>query len=122
MNFNRKKYIRLIATLIITVCFSTGCSNNSSKEASSSIKEVSNFIDKNHEYVNLNQKISNKSFSIMDEDIKKNGVILTGEDHATSKSFKVQLALLIYLNKKYKLKYSLAKLPACTKGNKTSFK
>ncbi|URZ02492.1 hypothetical protein [Clostridium felsineum] len=41
MNFNRKKYIRLIATLIITVCFSTGCSNNSSKEASSSIRPAS---------------------------------------------------------------------------------
>ncbi len=109
-NFNVKKYVKLFICLTLIICFISGCYNNPTKKSSTSSDAVNNFLEENHASVDISKDNHNNGFSIMDSDIKKNNVILTGEGHAVAKNYEVKLALLKHLNQKDKISYLLAEI------------
>lgn len=106
-NFKLKKALNLFICLLLIVCVSCSCSNNSSQKSSDSSDKVDTFLEENHSSINVNK---DTGFNLMDNDIKNNKVILAGEGHAIAKNYPVKLALLKYLNKKYKVKALLSEL------------
>ncbi|MDD3225616.1 MAG: hypothetical protein PHX70_13125 [Clostridium sp.] len=106
-NFKLKKPLNLCICLLLIVCVSCSCSSNSSQKSSDSSDKVDTFLEENHASIDVNK---NSGFNLMDSDIKNNRVILTGEAHAIAKNYQVKLALLKYLNKKYKVKALLTEL------------
>ncbi len=109
-NFKFKKHANLVICLLLIISVFSGCSNNYTKKQAISGNPVNDFLEKNHANVDISNGNYNNGFSIMDSDIKKNNVILTGEDHAVAKNFEVKLALLKHLNQKEKIRYLLVEM------------
>lgn len=105
--FKLKRFLNLCIYLLLIVCVLCSCSNNSAEKSSDSSDEVDTFLKENHTSIDVNK---NTGFSLMDSDIKNNKVILAGEGHAVAKNYPLKLALLKYLNKKYKVKSLLIEM------------
>lgn len=103
-NIKIKKIMFSVISLFIVVTFISGCNSPIANE------KMYLYLYKNHESAN---NISN-NFSIFDNDIKKNNVILCGECHGVKYDYKLQIKLLEYFNKKYNLKYLLMEQPYST--------
>lgn len=84
----------LILLICMAVCLAASCSNDKSIDMNS-------YLTKNHAEINIDDC---SGFTLLDKDITKSDVILTGEAHAISKNYQVKLSMIKYLNEKYNVK------------------
>ncbi|MFA6939827.1 MAG: hypothetical protein WCQ54_02445 [Clostridiaceae bacterium] len=104
-----KKIIFITIPFLLTAAI-IGYTPDSKKAENASYNEkkekydMNKYLDENHAEIDLD---TGSGFSLMDEDIVKSDVILTGEYSNVSKNYQVKLSLLKYLNKKYNVRYLL---------------
>ncbi|MFA6939828.1 MAG: hypothetical protein WCQ54_02450 [Clostridiaceae bacterium] len=91
----------LILLICTAICLTASCSSNDKSI------DMNSYLTKNHAEINIHDC---SGFNLLDKDITKSDVILTGEAHAISKNYQVKLSMIKYLNEKYKLKYLLEEI------------
>lgn len=106
ITFSYKKRMILLICLLLMVCITNGC-NNRVKSSNASYNKVNSFLEKNHASIYVNNGNISNNFKILDSDINKNDIILTGEEHAIKGNYELKLSLLKYLNQKYNIRYLL---------------
>lgn len=69
--------------------------------------DTNTYLEKNHTEIDVDDC---SGFNLLDEDINKNDVILTGEYNAVNESYQAKLSMLKYMNKKYNVRYLLEEI------------
>lgn len=113
-----KKTIFILIPFLLTAVI-IGYTPDSKKAENASYNEkkekydMNKYLDKNHAEIDLDL---GSGFNLLDEDIVKSDVILTGEYSNVSKNYQVKLSLLKYLNKKYNVRYLLENISYSESG------
>lgn len=102
-----KKHSLIIICILLVLCIPGAYFARIISKVYASRNVVNTYIEKNHADINMDNSITTNDFSILDSDFTRNTVILTGEEHAVGANYKLKLALIKYLNKKYDVNYIL---------------
>ncbi|MDV3429629.1 MAG: hypothetical protein LIR50_21975 [Bacillota bacterium] len=107
MKLKKVLFLTIPFILVIIILVYTPKSKNAESSVYNIKKEnynMNNYLEKNHSEIDVN---SCTGFNLLDEDIKKNDVILAGEYSGVSKNYLVKLSLFKYLNEKHGVRYLL---------------
>lgn len=94
----------IIINLFIIIIF-TSCDFKKSTE-----QNIDKYLSKNYSKLVLDSNEDFSSFKLLDKDLKKNEVFLTGEIHGTTMNTELELSFLKYLKEKANIKYYLSEL------------
>lgn len=100
----------MIICSVLLLCIVFLCFGRLTRKASTLFNGKDVYLEKNHADIDLNNDNLNDKFNILDSDIDKNDVILTGEGHAIKDNYILELDLLKYMNQKYSVRYLLEEL------------
>lgn len=96
--------------ILLVLCIAGAYIGNSAGNVIAYFNGVNTYLGKNHASIDISSNNTDNQFSILDEDIRRNTVILAGETHAVKDNFGLKLALIKYLNQKYDIKYLLEEM------------
>lgn len=116
-----KKYMGLIVLVCFVSTFALGCAaqkNSKSvivplenkQNSDSDAKVLDEYISKNYSSIDLNNGDLGNHFRILDKDLDKYEVFLTGEFHSVAANYKLKLAFVKYFNDKAGIKYLLSEM------------
>lgn len=74
-------------------------------------KNLLDYLKANHTYLDLTREAS-LNLDIMDEDVRKNEIFLTGENHGIRMNTRLKMKFLKYFKRKIDFKYLITELPA----------
>lgn len=109
-NLRNKKLIVIIICIILVFCITARYGDSLAGNVYASFNGVNSYLRKNHTSIDMNSNDINGKFSILDDDISRSSVILTGEAHAVKDNYILRLALIKYLNQKFDVKYLLTEI------------
>lgn len=98
-----KKNISFIVLTCIFLLTLTGCSTYTT---SSNVDDIDKYLRKNYSEMNLEEDYI-KGLSVLDNDLKKYDVFLTGERHGVEENYDIRFAFIKYLNQKAGVRYIL---------------
>ena len=94
----------IIINLFIIIIF-TSCNFEESTE-----QHIDKYLSRNYSKLVLDGNDDFSSFKLLDKDLKKNEMFLTGEIHGTTMNTELELSFLKYLKEKANIKYYLSEL------------
>lgn len=107
----RKNIIICICTAVIIAATGLVYKAALPKDTKSQDTKLESFMKKNSVELNMGKEDDFKGFDLLDKDIEKSDVILTGEQHNMGVIYDLQIKFMKYLNQKYGVRYYLCEQP-----------